>query len=110
MTDINRRAILNIGLAAGVAGLASDALAQSATRGDAPTEGGDQGNDDALGERAGEGCARWRSRRTADDVDREPRGSVVRREPALLDDDRETDHGEQCAGDSVDVGHLTPRS
>lgn len=39
MTDINRRAILNIGLAAGVAGLASDALAQSATRGDAPTEG-----------------------------------------------------------------------
>ncbi len=39
MTDINRRAILNIGLAAGVAGLANDALAQSVMRGDAPTEG-----------------------------------------------------------------------
>lgn len=39
MTDNNRRAILGIGLAAGVAGLASDAFAQSVTRGDAPTEG-----------------------------------------------------------------------
>ncbi|MFV0624376.1 Gfo/Idh/MocA family protein [Sphingomonas sp. ac-8] len=39
MTDTNRRAILGMGLAAGMAGFAADALAQSTTRGDAPTEG-----------------------------------------------------------------------
>ena len=39
MTDTDRRALLGLGLAAGVAGFAGDAFAQSATRGDAPTEG-----------------------------------------------------------------------
>ncbi|PZQ59284.1 MAG: oxidoreductase [Sphingomonas taxi] len=39
MTESNRRAILGMGLTAGLAGLAGDAFAQSATRGDAPTEG-----------------------------------------------------------------------
>lgn len=39
MTDTNRRALLGIGLTAGLAGFAADSLAQSATRGDAPTEG-----------------------------------------------------------------------
>lgn len=38
MTDTDRRAILGLGLTAGLAGLAGEALAQSATRGDAPTE------------------------------------------------------------------------
>ncbi|MBM6577237.1 Gfo/Idh/MocA family oxidoreductase [Sphingomonas sp. BT552] len=38
MTDSNRRAILGMGLTAGLVGFAADALAQSTTRGDAPTE------------------------------------------------------------------------
>ena len=38
MTDTDRRTLLGLGLAAGMAGVAADALAQSATRGDAPTE------------------------------------------------------------------------
>ncbi len=38
MTDSNRRAVLGMGLTAGLVGFAADALAQSATRGDAPTE------------------------------------------------------------------------
>ncbi|GAA0735142.1 Gfo/Idh/MocA family protein [Sphingomonas japonica] len=39
MTDTDRRTLLGIGLAAGLTGFAADALAQSTTRGDAPTEG-----------------------------------------------------------------------
>lgn len=40
MTDTNRRDLLGLGLTAGLAaGFAADALAQSAARGDAPTEG-----------------------------------------------------------------------
>jgi predicted dehydrogenase len=40
VTDTNRRGILGLGLTAGLAaGFAADAFAQSATRGDAPTEG-----------------------------------------------------------------------
>lgn len=39
MTDTNRRAVLGLGLSAGIAGFAVDALAQSVTRGDAPIEG-----------------------------------------------------------------------
>ena len=39
MTDTNRRDLLGLGLAAGLAaGFTADALAQSAARGDAPTE------------------------------------------------------------------------
>lgn len=39
MINTNRRGVLGMGLTAGLAGFAADALAQSATRGDAPTEG-----------------------------------------------------------------------
>lgn len=39
MTDSNRRTILGLAAAAGLAGMAREAFAQSATRGDAPTEG-----------------------------------------------------------------------
>jgi predicted dehydrogenase len=39
VSDTDRRTLLGLGLAAGVAGFTADALAQSATRGDAPTEG-----------------------------------------------------------------------
>ncbi|RDE07330.1 Gfo/Idh/MocA family protein [Sphingomonas aracearum] len=38
MTNTDRRALLTLGLSAGMAGFAGDALAQSVTRGDAPTE------------------------------------------------------------------------
>ncbi|WP_022686413.1 Gfo/Idh/MocA family protein [Sphingomonas phyllosphaerae] len=38
MTETDRRALLGMGLTAGLVGVAGDALAQSATRGDAPTE------------------------------------------------------------------------
>ncbi|NJR78531.1 Gfo/Idh/MocA family protein [Sphingomonas corticis] len=39
MTNTTRRDLIGLGLAAGFSGLAADAIAQSTTRGDAPTEG-----------------------------------------------------------------------